>query len=138
MFPKDAPILVVDDSPTARVLVKDLLFRLGFKNTIEAEDGLAALEVIEEVMNQGTEISFVIADWNMPRMNGLDLLVYLKQNQKYSTIPFLMFTAESDVSLVTLAISNGADEFIVKPVTEENLLKKMEIIWKKTKGAPAK
>jgi len=60
----------------------------------------------------------------------------MKQNPKYNTIPFLMFTAESDVSLVTLALSSGADEFIVKPVTEENLLEKLKSIWTKINENP--
>jgi len=136
MFSTDTRFLVVDDSPTGRDMVKELLSRLGYSNITEAVDGLDAVESLEKSSNEGKSFNIVIADWNMPRMNGLDLLVYMKQNPKYNTIPFLMFTAESDVSLVTLALSSGADEFIVKPVTEENLLEKLKSIWTKINENP--
>lgn len=130
MFSETIKILIVDDSPMARILIREILSQLKFHNIVEAVDGLDAIQVLDKFQEEGKQVDLVIADWNMPRMNGLDLLVTMKQHLIYRDIPFLMVTAESDRSLVTLAVSSGADEFIFKPVTEEAISEKLEKIWK--------
>lgn len=137
MFPIDIKILVVDDTYAARALIRSFLLGLGYKNVFEAVDGLDAIHQMtkqSEETASGEGIQLVIADWNMPRMNGLDLLINLKQNSRYDKIPFLMVTAESDVSFVTLALCNGADAFVVKPFDEEILKEKLSLLWKRTQA----
>lgn len=128
MFQKDINIILAEDSAGTAALIKEMLYGLGFNHIFHAIDGLEAYEMLESMKEQGKEVHFIIADWNMPRMNGLDLLVKLKTSLDYATLPFLMMTADEDVSLASLAISSGADEFILKPISEEDLLAKMEIL----------
>lgn len=129
MFPSDSHLLIVEDSMALRTLIKRNLGNLGFKNVIEAEDGIDALEKLKSIYAEGKQVSLIISDWNMPNMSGIDLLVKVKSNPQFERIPFLMCTCESEISLVTLAISNGADDYIIKPVSEESLSERMCAIW---------
>jgi two-component system chemotaxis response regulator CheY len=125
MVEKDINILLVDDSEANRVLIKSMLDELGYKNIFQVIDGLDALNLIGSSFKEGKTFKLIIADWNMPRMTGLDLLVQLKSNADFASIPFLMMTSEEDIAFATLAISSGADQFIRKPVTLEILSEKL-------------
>ncbi len=122
MFNYNIKILVVDDFPTMRRIVKNLLNQLGFKNIEEAEDGAQAYSKL-----QSGEFSLVVSDWNMPNMEGIELLRRVRQStEPLCNIPFLMVTAEAEKDKVIEAIKSGVDNYIVKPFTLEVLKEKLE------------
>lgn len=127
MFNLGIKVLVVDDFPTMRRIVKNLLKQLGFENIDEAEDGLQALKKL-----QTGEYGLVISDWNMPNMEGIELLRNVRQSSEpLKNIPFLMVTAEAEKEKVIEAIKAGVDNYIVKPFTAELLTEKLSKIAEK-------
>lgn len=123
--PKDMKILVVDDFGTMRRIVKNILQQLGFMNIIEAEDGRVALQKI-----QGERVDFVISDWNMPNMMGIDLLRTVRAMPDHKALPFLMVTAESQKENVMEALQAGVSNYIIKPFTADTLEQKLIAIFK--------
>lgn len=123
MFDFKIKVLVVDDFPTMRRIVKNLLKQLGFENIDEADDGINALAKLK---NGG--FGLVVSDWNMPNMEGIDLLRAVRQEPSVKDIPFLMVTAEAEKEKVIEAIKAGVDNYIVKPFTAEVLKEKLEKI----------
>jgi two-component system chemotaxis response regulator CheY len=119
-------ILVVDDFATMRKVIKNLLRQIGYQNVTEAEDGVAALK---ELRSQ--KIDFVISDWNMPNMTGIELLRAVRADSELSSLPFLMVTAESLKENVLEAVKAGVSNYIVKPFTAEVLSEKIEKIIEK-------
>ncbi len=128
-FDKKMRILVVDDFATMRKVIRNLLSQIGYQEVIEAEDGVSALR---ELRSQ--KIDFIISDWNMPNMSGIDFLKAVRADSKFSSIPFLMVTAESLKDNVVEAVKAGVSNYIVKPFTAEVLNKKIEKIIEKMKG----
>lgn len=127
MFNLGIKVLVVDDFPTMRRIVKNLLKQLGFENIDEAEDGSQALKKL-----QTGEYGLVISDWNMPNMEGIELLRNVRQSpEPLKNIPFLMVTAEAEKEKVIEAIKAGVDNYIVKPFTAELLTEKLSKIAEK-------
>ena len=122
---KDIKILVVDDFSTMRRIVKNILQQLGFTNVVEAEDGKVALNRM-----QGEKIDFVISDWNMPNMMGIDLLRAVRADAAMKETPFLMVTAESQKENVVQAVQAGVTNYIVKPFTADTLEQKLAAIFK--------
>ena len=122
---KKMKILVVDDFSTMRRIVRGILRQLGFENIVEAENGAEALATVK---NGG--IDFVVSDWNMPVMNGLDLLKKIRAGEKTKNLPILMVTAEALKENVVQAISAGANNYVVKPFTPDVLEEKMTAIFK--------
>jgi len=114
-------VLVVDDFATMRRVIKNLLKQIGYKNITEAEDGVAALSILKS-----QKIDFVISDWNMPNMSGLELLKAVRVDNELSSLPFLMVTAEGLKENVVLAIKAGVSGYIVKPFTADVLSEKIE------------
>ena len=123
---KNMRILVVDDFATMRKVIKNLLRQIGYQNVTEAEDGVAALK---ELRSQ--KIDFVISDWNMPNMTGIELLRAVRADSELSSLPFLMVTAESLKQNVVEAVKAGVSNYIVKPFTAEVLSEKIEKIVEK-------
>ncbi len=124
MFDFKVKVLVVDDFPTMRRIVKNLLKQLGFENIDEAEDGVAALSKLK-----GGGFGLVISDWNMPNMEGIDLLRAVRSEPPpLKDVPFLMVTAEAEKEKVIEAIKAGVDNYVVKPFTAEVLKEKLEKI----------
>ncbi len=119
-------VLCVDDFATMRRILKNILKQLGFKNIFEADDGLTALEVMKN-----EEIDLIISDWNMPKMNGLDLLKTARGMEQYKKVPFLMVTAEAQKQNVIEAVSAGVSNYVVKPFTAEAIEEKLEKIFSK-------
>lgn len=119
-------VLVVDDFPTMRRIIKNLLKQLGFEDIDEAEDGENALRKLKS-----REYGLVIADWNMPVMDGMKLLKSIRSDTQLKDMPFLMITAEADKQKVIEAIKSGVDSYIVKPFTGEVLKEKLERIAEK-------
>ena len=125
---KKIKILVVDDFATMRKVIRNLLKQSGFENVTEAEDGVVALNVLKS-----TKVDFVISDWNMPNMTGIELLRSVRADAELSKTPFLMVTAESLKENVVEAVKAGVSDYIVKPFTHEVLGEKIEKIMKSIK-----
>lgn len=119
-------ILIVDDFSTMRRIIKNLLRDLGFNNTIEADDGLTALPIL----NAGG-IDFLVTDWNMPGMQGIDLLKTVRADPKLATLPVLMVTAETKREQIIEAAQAGVNGYIVKPFTAATLKDKIEKIFER-------
>ncbi len=117
-------ILVVDDFSTMRRIVKNLLGELGFNNISEADDGKTALPILE----QGG-IDFLVTDWNMPGMAGIDLLKAVRSDPKLSTLPVLMVTAEAKREQIMEAAQAGVNGYVVKPFTAETLKEKVDGVF---------
>lgn len=120
-------IISVDDFATMRRIVKTLLKQLGYTNVLEAENGAQALEILKR-----EKIDFIISDWNMPKMSGIELLKAVRADERLKDIPFLMVTAEAEREKVIEAIKAGVSNYIVKPFNAETLKKKMEEIFSRS------
>lgn len=118
--------LVVDDFSTMRRIVRSLLKELGYENVEEAEDGVVALSRLR----QGG-VDFVVTDWNMPNMTGLELLQQIRADAKLKSLPVLMITAEAKRENIMQAAQAGANGYIVKPFTAATLDEKMKKILEK-------
>jgi len=118
-------ILVVDDFSTMRKIIKNILQQFGFSNIEEAEDGRIALARLQK-----GGVDFVISDWNMPNMMGIDLLRSVRSDEKLKALPFLMVTAESQKENVLQAVQAGVSNYIVKPFTAEVMEEKLKLIFK--------
>ena len=118
-------IMVVDDMSTMRRIVKNILKQLGFANVEEAENGQEALEK----MKQGA-FGFVVSDWNMPVMSGIELLKAIRADGQLKDIPVLMVTAEAQKENIVEAVQAGVSNYIVKPFTAEVMQEKMAKIFK--------
>jgi two-component system chemotaxis response regulator CheY len=125
---KKINILVVDDFATMRKVIRNLLKQSGYENVTEAEDGVAAMNVLKS-----TKIDFVISDWNMPKMTGIELLRAVRSDSELCATPFLMVTAESLKDNVVEAIKAGVSNYIVKPFTAEVLGEKIDKILENIK-----
>jgi len=117
-------ILVVDDFSTMRRIVKNLLRDLGFNNTQEADDGLTALPMLKK-----GEFDFVVTDWNMPGMQGIDLLKHIRADAELKHLPVLMITAEAKREQIIEAAQAGVNGYIVKPFTAATLKEKLDKIF---------
>ena len=123
---KSMKILVVDDFPTMRRIVRNLLKELGYSNVDAAEDGAAGLSRL-----QGGGFDFVISDWNMPNMDGLEMLKRIRADAALSHLPVLMVTAESKKENIIAAAQAGASGYVVKPFTAATLDEKLTKILEK-------
>ncbi len=119
-------ILIVDDFSTMRRIVKNLLRDLGFNNTIEADDGLTALPILKK-----GGIDFVVTDWNMPGMQGIDLLKTVRADDGLKHLPVLMITAEAKREQIIEAAQAGVNGYIVKPFTAGTLKEKLDKIFER-------
>lgn len=113
-------ILIVDDAPVLRNIMKTQLQRMGFSRIHEAPDGREAMKILH-----ATRIDLVISDWNMPVMSGFELLKRVKGTPEWSHIPFLMVTAEAEKDHIVEAIQAKVDQYIIKPFTAEMLAEKI-------------
>ncbi|APZ04410.1 MULTISPECIES: chemotaxis response regulator CheY [Kosakonia] len=126
MADKNLRFLVVDDFATMRRIVRNLLKDLGFNRVEEAEDGLDALNKLRE-----DAFDFVISDWNMPNMDGLQLLTEIRNDANLKTMPVLMVTAEAKKENIIAAAQAGASGYVVKPFTAATLEEKLNKIFEK-------
>jgi len=117
-------ILVVDDFATMRRIITNVLKQLGYEKILEAEDGTAALQVLET-----EKVDFVITDWNMPQMSGLDLLKAIRASEDKKDIPVLMVTAERMQENIMKAAQAGVNNYIVKPFDAKTLGDKINKIF---------
>jgi two-component system, chemotaxis family, chemotaxis protein CheY len=117
-------ILVVDDFSTMRRIITNVLKQLGYENILEAEDGTKALTILES-----QHVDFVITDWNMPQMSGLDLLKAIRASKDRKNIPVLMVTAEAMQENIIAAAQAGVNNYIVKPFDAKTLADKINKIF---------
>lgn len=127
MADKNLKFLVVDDFSTMRRIVRNLLKELGYTNVDEAEDGIVALQKLRG----GGGFQFVVTDWNMPNMTGIELLKNIRTDDGLKHLPVLMITAEAKKENIIEAAQNGASGYIVKPFTAATLEEKMGKIFEK-------
>ncbi|AAS97698.1 chemotaxis response regulator CheY [Nitratidesulfovibrio vulgaris] len=117
-------ILVVDDFSTMRRIIKNILRQLGFSNVIEADDGTTAWETLNK-----DRVDFVISDWNMPNMTGIELLRKVRASEEFGDMPFLMVTAEAQQENIIEAVQAKVSNYIVKPFTAETMKQKIDKIF---------
>jgi len=123
---KNMKILVVDDFSTMRRIIKNLLRDLGLTNTQEADDGATALPMLKE-----GDFDFVVTDWNMPGMQGIDLLKHIRADDNLKHLPVLMVTAEAKREQIIAAAQAGVNGYIVKPFTAGTLKEKLDKIFQR-------
>ena len=123
---KNMKILIVDDFSTTRRIIKSLLRDLGFTNTQEADDGLTALPML-----QSGNFDFLVSDWNMPGMTGIDLLKAVRADPKLANLPVLMVTAETKREQIVLAAEAGVNGYVIKPFTAGTLEEKINKIFER-------
>lgn len=119
-------ILVVDDFSTMRRIIKNLLKDLGFTSIQEADDGSTALPMLQ----QG-DFDFVVTDWNMPGMQGIDLLRAIRADDSLKHLPVLMVTAEAKKEQIVAAAQAGVNGYVVKPFTAATLKEKLDKIFER-------
>jgi len=124
---RDMRILVVDDFSTMRRIVKNLLKELGFSNFSEAEDGVQAWSAVESAGG----FDFIVSDWNMPNMTGIDFLRKVRSDPRFKDTPFLLITAEAKRSQILEAAEAGVNGYIVKPFTAATLNEKIQKIFER-------
>ena len=123
-FDTNMRVLVVDDFSTMRRIVKNILRQLGFTNIVEADDGTTAWETLNK-----DKIDFIISDWNMPNMTGIELLRKVRSSEEFGDLPFLMVTAEAQQENIIEAVQAKVSNYIVKPFTAETMKQKIDKIF---------
>ncbi len=126
MADKNLKFLIVDDFSTMRRIVRNLLKELGYTNAEEAEDGVVALQKLK-----GGGFQFVVSDWNMPNMTGIDLLRAIRADAELKHLPVLMVTAEAKKENIIAAAQAGASGYVVKPFTAATLEEKLNKVFEK-------
>ncbi len=116
-------VLFVEDSPTMRRIIANSLRRLGFADIIEAENGIDALEKLE-----GNMVNLVVTDWNMPEMNGAELVKVLRSKPEFSMVPIVMITTRGMKDDVITAMKLGVNAYVIKPFTPEILKQKLDSV----------
>ena len=116
--------LVVDDSRAVRMMLRRMLTELGFDECLEAGHGIEALSRLDE---SGAP-DVMLVDWNMPEMNGLDLIRAVRANPARRQIPIVMVTTETEIEQVVRALAAGANEYVMKPFTRDVILDKLDLL----------
>jgi len=122
-------ILIVDDFSTMRRIIKNLLRDLGFTNTHEADDGSTGLPMLKS-----GDFDFLVTDWNMPGLTGIDLLKEVRADEKLASLPVLMVTAEAKRDQIIEAAQAGVNGYVVKPFTAQVLKEKIDKIFERLEG----
>lgn len=114
-------LLVVDDSSTMRRIIKNTLARLGYKDVLEGADGVEGWNALDANPN----VDMLITDWNMPEMNGLELVKKVRADERFADLPIIMVTTEGGKAEVITALKAGVNNYIVKPFTPQVLKEKL-------------
>ena len=117
-------LLVVDDSSTMRRIIKNTLQRLGYKDIFEGGDGVEGWTTL----NENPDITMLITDWNMPEMNGLELVKKVRADERFKDLPIIMVTTEGGKAEVITALKAGVNNYIVKPFTPQVLKEKLAAV----------
>jgi len=121
---KNIRVLIVDDAPSMRSLLVAIVKSFGIKSISEAGDGAAALQVVNS-----KDIDLIVCDWEMPKMDGLELFKRVRENENYANIPFILVTSMSEVNKVKVAIKQGVKHYIVKPFKPDTILSEINTIF---------
>ena len=132
MIDTSITVLVVDDMSTMRRILKNVLKQIGFSNLVEAENGQDALNKLKV-----GDIGLIVSDWNMPVMQGIELLRTVRADAELKNLPFLMVTAEGQKENIIEAVQAGVSNYVVKPFTAEALQGKLEKIFDQPQPAKA-
>jgi len=116
--------LVIDDSRTIRMILSATLAELGYQVS-QASNGKEALTAVER---DGDGFSLFLVDWNMPEMNGLEFVKWLRARPRYATVPLMMVTTETEMSQMATALEAGANEYVMKPFTKEIITDKLRLL----------
>jgi two-component system chemotaxis response regulator CheY len=127
--PKDIGFLIVEDEEDISELMKDTLLEMGFTGQVTVAESVEKAIELSHLVN--VSYDFIISDWNLLGLSGLDLLISLKSENRYKNTPFLMVTANDNVSGMIVAMKKGASDYLVKPWTMEELQSKIAISWSK-------
>lgn len=133
MFPLSTRILVIDDMQSIRDLVKAQLRSMNFNEILETDNGENGWNMINAELKAPMPIQLVISDWNMPKMNGLDLLKKVRANGPTADLPFVLLTSEAEREQVTEAVMAGVSQYIVKPFSSKIFEDKLKGAWQKHK-----
>jgi two-component system chemotaxis response regulator CheY len=131
VFPPNTKVMVVDDFKTMRKIVINALGTINLKDITEAEDAADALPIIEKAAAEGAPFGLIVSDWNMPKMQGIELLKHVRANDKTKGTPFLMVTAEAEQKNILEAVKLGVSNYIVKPFSPSTFADKLLAVWKK-------
>jgi len=123
-FDPNMRVLIVDDFSTMRRIVRNILRQLGIANVVEADDGTTAWDILNR-----EKIDFIVSDWNMPKMPGIDLLRKVRATEQFADLPFLMVTAEAQQENIIEAAQAKVSNYIVKPFTADTLKQKIDKIF---------
>ncbi|MDZ4661931.1 MAG: response regulator [Pseudomonadota bacterium] len=123
--------LIVDDLQSMRWIIIKRLKEIGFTSFLEANDGDVALETLRKRVKEENPLEFIISDWNMPNMKGIDLLKEVRKDAALKELPFLMVTAEADQEQMQEALDAGADAYAFKPFTPKELKDKLMTVLQK-------
>lgn len=117
-------VLIVDDFSTMRRIVRNILRQIGLNNVVEADDGTTAWDVLNR-----EKVDFIVSDWNMPKMTGIELLRKVRGSEEFAELPFLMVTAEAQQENIIEAVQAKVSNYIVKPFTADTLQQKIDKIF---------
>lgn len=131
MFPKSTRILIVDDFPTMRKITKKVLSEMGFTDIDEASDGEKAWALIKKANDEYKPFGLIISDWEMPEIEGLELLRLCRQEPHFQTLPFILMASESHQNLIRTAADAGVSDYLIKPFNAATLKAKLEKVWLK-------
>lgn len=137
MFPQDSKFIIIDDFATMRKIIKKVLSELGYTNIDEAEDGAKALPMIQSATSSGQPYKCIISDWNMPNMQGIDLLKACKADPNLKAIPFMLVTAEGEQKQIIEAAKAGVSDYVVKPFNAQTLKEKLQKVYERHYGQSA-
>lgn len=127
----DTSILIVDDDDDVINYMKTLLRKNGYLNIHAESDGVKAVDYVEQSYMENKKIDVILADWEMPELDGIHFLDYLKRNADFNDIPFVMVTADSDRVHVVEAINHGVSQYLIKPFDEKKLMSKINQVMKR-------
>lgn len=123
-FDPNMRVLVVDDFSTMRRIVRNILRQIGLNNVVEADDGTTAWDILNR-----EKIDFIVSDWNMPNMTGIELLRKVRSSEQFADVPFLMVTAEAQQENIIEAVQAKVSNYIVKPFTADTMKQKIDKIF---------
>lgn len=131
MYPLNTRFLIVDDHSSMRKTIRDILAEMGYHNSVEAEDGQNAFDVLKLHANSKDAIEFIISDWNMPIMTGFDLLKKCRGSIQFKGLPFMLVTGEREQSQIVEAAKAGVSDYVIKPFSAMKIKDKIEKIYVK-------
>ena len=130
MLSKDTRILLVDDVPDMCMVLRNQLKSLGYESVLTAESGEDALKLIHQQARVGEPVQLLLTDWNMTGISGMELLTRLRADPRYSNLPVLMITFESEPDQALKAMRQGVTDYLIKPFEKDALREKLESTWK--------